>query len=72
MKTRNLTQSHAWNDPINRQIQCFSFRDFENEVRRSRCDFFRFFQPILDFKHSSDAKMSLEELKIKWFSDSGV
>ena len=65
MKTHNLTRSHAQNDPINRWIQGFSFRDFENEVWRSRCDFFRFFQPILDFKHSSNIEMSLEELEIK-------
>ena len=31
MKTRNLTQSRARNDPINRQIHGFSFRDFEDE-----------------------------------------
>ena len=50
MKTLNLTQSHACNDPINRWIQGFPFRDFENEVRHSRSDFFQFAQPILDFK----------------------
>ena len=31
MKTRNLTQSRARNDPINCQIYGFSFRDFKNE-----------------------------------------
>ena len=31
MKTRNLTQSHARNDPINRHIHGFSFRDFEDD-----------------------------------------
>ena len=31
MKTRNLTQSRAQNDPINRQIHGFSFPDFEDE-----------------------------------------
>ena len=31
MKTRNLTQSHARNDPINRWIYDYSFRDFEDE-----------------------------------------
>ena len=31
MKTRNLTQSRAQNDPINRQINGFSFRDFEDK-----------------------------------------
>ena len=31
MKTRNLTQSRAPNDPINRRIHRYSFRDFEDE-----------------------------------------
>ena len=31
MKTRNLTQSRARNDPINRRIHDFSFRNFEDE-----------------------------------------
>ena len=31
MNTCNLTQSRARNDPINRQIHGFSFRDFEDE-----------------------------------------
>ena len=31
MKTCNLTQIRAQNDPINRQIHDFSFRDFEDE-----------------------------------------
>ena len=31
MKTRNLTQSRARNDPINRRIHGYSFRDFEDE-----------------------------------------
>ena len=31
MKTCNLTQSHARNDPINFWIHGFSFRDFEDE-----------------------------------------
>ena len=31
MKTRNLTQSRALNDPINRRIHGFSFRNFEDE-----------------------------------------
>ena len=36
------------------------FKDFH-----SRGDFFKFFQQILDFKHSSDAEMSLEDVEIK-------
>ena len=39
MKTRNLTQSGARNDPINRRIHGFSFCDFKDENWRSRCDF---------------------------------
>ena len=31
MKTRNLTQSRARNDPINRQINGFSFHNFEDK-----------------------------------------
>ena len=31
MKTRNLTQSCAQNDPINRRIHGFLFRDFEDK-----------------------------------------
>ena len=72
MKIHNLTQICVRNDPINHWIQGFSLRDFENEVRRSRCDFFLFSQSILDFKHSLDVKMSLDEVEIKWFSDCGV
>ena len=31
MKTRNLTQIYARNDPINHRIHDFLFRDFEDE-----------------------------------------
>ena len=31
MKTRNLTQSRTWNDPINRRMHGYSFFDFEDE-----------------------------------------
>ena len=31
MKSRNLTQSSLRNDPINRRMQGFSFRIFEDE-----------------------------------------
>ena len=33
MKTYNLTQSLAQNDPINRRIHGFSFRNFKDEDR---------------------------------------
>ena len=72
MKTSNLTRSHARSDPINRRIQGFLFRDFKNKVRHSRCDFFQFFKPIIDFNYSSDTEMILEEVEIKWFLNYGV
>ena len=72
MRSHNLTQSHTRNNPINCWIQGFSFRDFENKIQRLKCDFLLLFQPILDFKHSSNAEMSLEEVEIKWFSDCGI
>ena len=72
MKTHNLTRSRAQNDPNNHRIQGISFRNFENQFWRSRCDVFLFFQLILDFKHSSDVEMSVEELEIIRLSNCGV
>ena len=66
-KTGSLTRSRAENNPINLQIQGFSFCNFENKFKCSRGGFFRFSPPIFNFKHSSDMEMSLEEVKIKWF-----
>ena len=56
-----LTRSCAQNDPIDRPIKGFSSRDFENEVRHSRDDFFLFSSQNLDFKDSLDTEKSLEE-----------
>ena len=39
MKTRNLTQIRAQNDPINRQIHGYSFHEIEDEHWHSRYDF---------------------------------
>ena len=72
MKTLNQIWIRARNDPINRRIQGFSFRDLKNEVRRRRCDFLRFSRPILNFKYSLDAEMSLEDEEFKIFSYCGV
>ena len=72
MKKLNLSRIRAQNDPINRRIHGFSSRTFENEVRQWRCDFFQFYQPILDFKYSLDAEMSLEDEEFKRFSYYGV
>ena len=72
MKTLNLTWIRAQNNPINRRIQGFSSRTFENKVRHSRCDFSQFPRSILDFKHSLDAEMRLEDEEFKRFSYSGV
>ena len=71
MKTCDLTRSRAQNDPINYRIQGFSFRDFKNEVRCLRYDFFQFSQPN-DLKHSSDVEMRLEEDEFNSFSDCDV
>ena len=68
MKTHNLTQSRARNDPINYRIQGFSFPDFENEVLHSICNCFQFPWSISDFKHSLDAETILEDEEIKRFS----
>ena len=62
-KIRNLTRSPTRNDPINFLIKGFSSRDFENEFRLSRGDFFQFSSPNLDFKYSSNTEMSLEEVE---------
>ena len=68
-KTRNLTQSCARNDPIDCRIKGFLFCDFENKVRHSRSNFFQFSPQNLDFKHSMDAEMSLEEEESERFKD---
>ena len=60
LKEENMQSNpkSARSDLINHWIQGFSFHDFETEVRRSRCDFFKFSQSILDFKHSSGGNES--------------
>ena len=72
MKTHNLTQSRARNDPINCQIQGFSFRDFEDKNWRSRCDFSLFLRSKSDFKHSLDTETCQEAKEIKRLSYCGV
>ena len=62
-KTHSLTQSHARNDLINRQIKGFSFCNLKNKAWCSRGDFFLFSLQNLDFNHSLENEMSLEEAK---------
>ena len=69
MKKYNLIWSRAWIDQINRWIKGFSFLDFEDKIQNSRGNFSLFFWWNLDFKHSRDAKMSLEEEEINKFKD---
>ena len=69
MKTHNLTQDSDRNDPINRRIQGFSFRDFENDHRCSRGEFSLFDRGNLTFNHSVDAEMCLEVFENKIFKD---
>ena len=61
MKSHNLTQISLRNDPINRQMQGFSFQIDEDENWSSRCDFFLLSRSKLDFKHSIDAEMHQEQ-----------
>ena len=69
MKMHNLTQSHARIDPIDHWIKGFSFHDFEDIIWHSIGDFSLFFWRNVNFKHSLDAEMSLEEEEIKRFED---
>ena len=71
MKVHNLFWSFALIDLIDRQIKGFSFRKFEDKIQYSRGNFSLFFWLNLDFKHSLDAEMSLEEEWGKWFNDWG-
>ena len=72
MKTRNLTQIRALNDPINHRMHGYSFRDFEDENWHSRCDFSLLLLSIYDFKCSSDAETCQEGKEIKRLSYCGV
>ena len=72
MKTHNLTQSRARNDPINRRMHGYSFRDFEDKNWHLRCDFSLLPRSISDFKCSSDAEMCHEGKEIKRLSYCGV
>ena len=58
---RNLTQSSRRNDPINRRMQGYSFRNFRRRRWSSRCKFVLLFQSNLDLKCSIDAETSLEQ-----------
>ena len=68
-KTHNLTQSHARNDPIDHRIEGFLFCNFEYKIKHSRGDFYLIFQQNLDFKHSLDAEIDLEEEEINRLKD---
>ena len=71
-KTHNLTRDSDQNDPIDRQIKDFSFRDFKDDRRHSRGKFSLLFRQNLTFNHSINAKMSLEAIGSKRFNDGGV
>ena len=57
MKSPNLTQINLRNDPINRRIQGYSFRNSEDEVWCSRCDCIQFSRSKFEFQHSIEAQM---------------
>ena len=71
-KTHNLTRDSDQNDPINHQIQGFSFCDFEDDHWRSRGKFSLFYQRNLTSNHSVNVEMSLEAIGSKRFKDGGV
>ena len=60
MKSTNLTQINLRIDPINRRIQGFSFRKFEDECWCSRLDFSLVFRLKVKFMHSNEAESSCE------------
>ena len=60
-KTQIITQDSAQNDLIDRRIKGFSFRDFEDDHRHSRSDFFLFSPRNLTFKHSLYVEIDLED-----------
>ena len=57
---RNLTQSSLRNDPINRRMQGYSFRNFRRRRWSSRCKFALLFQSNFDLKHSLEEEMGQE------------
>ena len=57
---RNLTQSSLRNDPINRRMQGYSFRNFRRRRWSSRCKFALLFQSNFDLEHSLEAEMGQE------------
>ena len=64
MKTHNLTQSRAQNDPINSQMHGYSSRDLQDKHCHSGCDFSFSSGSIFDFKYSLDAETCQEEKEI--------
>ena len=72
MKTCNLTQIRARNDPINRRMHGYSFHNFEDKNWHSRYDLSLLPRSIFDFMHSSDTKTCQEGKEIKWLSNCGV
>ena len=68
----NLTRDSDQNDPINRYIQGFSFRDFKDNQRCSRGKFSLFYRRNLTSNHSVDEEISLEVIGSKRFEYGGV
>ena len=69
MKTQILTRDSARNDPIDRRIKGFLFRDFEDDCWHSRNNFSIFSPQNLTFKHSLDEEIDLEDEESKRFKD---
>ena len=68
-KTCFLTRDSNQNDPIDRRIDGYSFRDFKREHWCSRDKFSLIDRQNLTFNHSMDAESSLEEIRNERFKD---
>ena len=68
----NLTQSSLRNDPINRRMQGYSFRNFRRRRWSSRCKFFLFSRSKFDFKCSLEAEITYEHKETNGTRFNGV
>ena len=68
----NLTQSSLRNDPINRRMQGYSFRNFLRRRWSSRCKFFLLSRSKFDFKCSLEAEITYEHKETNGTRFNGV
>ena len=68
----NLTQSSLRNDPINRRMQGYSFRNFRRRRWSSRCKFFLLSRSKFDFKCSLEVEITYEHTETNGTRFNGV